>query len=453
MFTRAAAGADELGGRGRQRQRRALRALGEPRARAARGVRRAAGRGLAEEIDTPGEGQIRALVTIAGNPLVSSTPNAERLARALEGARLHGRARHLRQRDDAPRGRHPARRPSRSSSSHYDLALYQLAVATSRNYSPPVFEPPRCRPEWEMLLRLGGHRRGPGRATPTSTRSTRWSIADADPARARATPGSRVAGRDPGELLARARAAPRAGARCSTSCCAPGPTATASAPIRTGSRSPRSSGTRTASTSGRSSRACRTCCARRSGKIELAPEPIVADVARLRGALARERNGGIVLIGRRQLRSNNSWMHNLPALVKGKDRCTLHVHPDDAARLGLADGGRARVRSAAGDGRGAGRGDRRRSCPASCRIPHGWGHDEDGVRLGVAAAHAGVELQRARRRVAASTRCRATPCSTGSRWRWRRLRPSEPIRRRARMKGHGYTLPPRARGGAATGPA
>jgi anaerobic selenocysteine-containing dehydrogenase len=115
----------------------------------------------------------------------------------------------------------------------------------------------------------------------------------------------------------------------------------------------------------------------------------VADVARLRGGLERERNGGMVLIGRRQLRSNNSWMHNLPALVKGKDRCTLHVHPDDAARLGLTDGGRALVRSSAGeveapveltDG----------IMPGVISIPHGWGHDEDGVRMGVAAAHAGV---------------------------------------------------------------
>ena len=96
-----------------------------------------------------------------------------------------------------------------------------------------------------------------------------------------------------------------------------------------------------------------------SGKIELAPEAIVADVERLRAALARERNGGLVLIGRRQLRSNNSWMHNLPALVKGKERCTLHVHPDDAARLGLDDGGRARGQLGGRADRGAGRGDRR----------------------------------------------------------------------------------------------
>ena len=78
-----------------------------------------------------------------------------------------------------------------------------------------------------------------------------------------------------------------------------------------------------------------------SGKIELAPEAIVGDMDRLRAVMARQRNGGFVLIGRRQLRSNNSWMHNLPALVKGKERCTLYVHPDDAVQLGLADGAHA----------------------------------------------------------------------------------------------------------------
>jgi len=126
-----------------------------------------------------------------------------------------------------------------------------------------------------------------------------------------------------------------------------------------------------------------------SGKIELAPEPILADMDRLRAAMARERNGGFVLIGRRQLRSNNSWMHNLPALVKGKESCTLHLHPDDAERLGLADGERASVRSATGaidvpvevtD----------EIMPGVVSIPHGWGHDADGVRMSVASAHAGV---------------------------------------------------------------
>jgi anaerobic selenocysteine-containing dehydrogenase len=125
-----------------------------------------------------------------------------------------------------------------------------------------------------------------------------------------------------------------------------------------------------------------------SGKVELTPEEIVADLGRLRGALAREPNG-LLLIGRRQLRSNNSWMHNLPALMKGKERCTLHIHPDDAAALGLADGARALVRSATGaveapvETTDA-------IMPGVVSIPHGWGHGVAGVRLSVASAHPGV---------------------------------------------------------------
>jgi anaerobic selenocysteine-containing dehydrogenase len=95
----------------------------------------------------------------------------------------------------------------------------------------------------------------------------------------------------------------------------------------------------------------------------------------------------MVLIGRRQLRSNNSWMHNLNVLVKGKPRCTLHLHPDDAARLGLETGALAEVRSRTGtvtvpvevtDG----------IMPGVVSIPHGWGHDVDGVQLSVAATTA-----------------------------------------------------------------
>jgi anaerobic selenocysteine-containing dehydrogenase len=126
-----------------------------------------------------------------------------------------------------------------------------------------------------------------------------------------------------------------------------------------------------------------------SGKVELAPEPIVADVARLEASLRARRNGGMVLIGRRQLRSNNSWMHNVPNLVRGKDRCTAHVHPDDAARLGVEDGGRVSVTSDRGsievpvevtDA----------IMPGVVSIPHGWGHDDPEAQCQVAAAHAGA---------------------------------------------------------------
>ncbi|HEX2128035.1 MAG TPA: molybdopterin dinucleotide binding domain-containing protein [Solirubrobacterales bacterium] len=132
-----------------------------------------------------------------------------------------------------------------------------------------------------------------------------------------------------------------------------------------------------------------------SGRIELAPEEIVADVPRLESELARTTaangagNGRMVLIGRRQLRSNNSWMHNIPALVKGKDRCTLHIHPSDAERLGVADGAGVRVTSDTGE-LVAPAEVTDAIMPGVISIPHGWGHGAPGVRLAVASAHAGV---------------------------------------------------------------
>ena len=97
----------------------------------------------------------------------------------------------------------------------------------------------------------------------------------------------------------------------------------------------------------------------------------------------------LVLIGRRDLRSNNSWMHNLPLLVRGPERCTLHVHPDDAARLGLVDGGRATVRSRVGEVEAPVE-VTEEIRPGVVSLPHGWGHDLDGVELRVARANAGV---------------------------------------------------------------
>jgi anaerobic selenocysteine-containing dehydrogenase len=126
-----------------------------------------------------------------------------------------------------------------------------------------------------------------------------------------------------------------------------------------------------------------------TGRIDLAPAPFVADVeARLIPSLDADRPA-YVLVGRRDLRSNNSWMHNLRVLVKGKPRCTLQVHPDDAASLGLREGASARVRSRVGevvvpveitDG----------IRPGVVSIPHGWGHGVDGTAMRVAAEYAGV---------------------------------------------------------------
>ena len=127
-----------------------------------------------------------------------------------------------------------------------------------------------------------------------------------------------------------------------------------------------------------------------SGKIELAPPTIIADLARAAARLEQP-PPELVVIGRRQLASNNSWMHNLPTLMKGPARCTLLVHPADAKRYGLVDQARARLTAGA------------RSIdvpveisdevmPGVVSLPHGWGHDLPGADLRVAAARPGTNL-------------------------------------------------------------
>jgi anaerobic selenocysteine-containing dehydrogenase len=331
---------------------------------------------LAEEIETPGEGQVRALVTVAGNPVVS-TPDSERLDRALEqldfmvslDIYVNETSRHA---DVILPG------PSPLARSHYDLALYQLAVRNVANYSAPVMEPePDLEAEWRQLLRLTAIVSGQGADADLDALDS--FVIDTLIQRAAADPQSPLAGRDPAEI--REELGERRG-----------PDRALDLFLRAGpygltldelERNPH--GIDLGPLEPRIPEVLRTS----SGKIELAPEPLVGDVGRLRASLARARNGHLVLIGRRQLRSNNSWMHNLRPLVKGKDRCTMHVNPDDAQRLGLVDGARARLTSQTGsieapvevtDAIRAG----------VVSIPHGWGHDAPGVRLDVAREHAGV---------------------------------------------------------------
>jgi anaerobic selenocysteine-containing dehydrogenase len=338
---------------------------------------------LAEEIETPGEGQVRALVTVAGNPVVS-TPNSDRLEAAIEGLDfmlavdiyVNETTRHA---DVVLPGPEPLQK------SHYDLALYQLAVRNVANYSPRVFEPTGPA-EWEIFLRLAGVLAGQG---PNADREALDDLVIATVVqREVGDPGSRVAGRDAADLIAALE--PRRGPeRVLDFMLRVGPYGDAFGAEPEGLTlavlEAHPHGVDLGPHRERVPEVLRTP----SGRIELAPEEIVADVERLQGALARELNGGLVLIGRRQLRSNNSWMHNLPALVKGKDRCTLHVHPDDAGRLAIEDGGRAVVSSVAGeievpvevtDG----------IMPGVVSIPHGWGHDAPGARMRVAAQHSGV---------------------------------------------------------------
>jgi anaerobic selenocysteine-containing dehydrogenase len=126
-----------------------------------------------------------------------------------------------------------------------------------------------------------------------------------------------------------------------------------------------------------------------SGLVELAPPVLTEHVPALEAELGDRRPEGLVLIGRRHLRTNNSWSHNVPELAKGQQLCTLQMHPADAGSRGLEEGSLARVSSAAGHLEAV------VECvedlrPGVVSLPHGFGHDLDGVELEVARRQSGV---------------------------------------------------------------
>jgi anaerobic selenocysteine-containing dehydrogenase len=341
---------------------------------------------LAEEITTPGEGQVRALVTVAGNPVLS-TPNSARLDAALGGLEfmvsvdiyLNETTRHA---DVILPG------PSALARSHYDVLLYRLAIRNVANYSPPTLPLGAHElDEWEILLRLAAIAAGLPATTDPGVLDDAMVSAMVD--HEVADPHSPVHGREPADLLA--QLSPRRGPeRVLDLMLRTGPYGDAfgadPAGLTLAVLEATPHGLDLGPLEPRIPDALRTP----SGKIELAPPDLVADTDRLRSALDRRaEDGSFVLIGRRDLRSNNSWMHNLEVLVKGKPRCTLHVHPDDAARLGLVDGGRAKVASRVNAV----------DVPVEVTdtirtgvvsIPHGWGHDRPGTAMAVAERHAGV---------------------------------------------------------------
>jgi anaerobic selenocysteine-containing dehydrogenase len=126
-----------------------------------------------------------------------------------------------------------------------------------------------------------------------------------------------------------------------------------------------------------------------SGRIELAPERILADLSRLDAWIEAGPAPQLSLIGRREVRSMNSWLHNLPSMVKGRERCTLEVAPADAARLGLRHGGAARVESRIASVVVPVEVSERMT-PGVVSLAHGWGHDLPGVKLSVATRRPGV---------------------------------------------------------------
>ena len=312
---------------------------------------------LAEGITTPGPGQVRALITAAGNPVLS-TPNGRRLDEALDQLEfmvsidpyVNETTRHA----DVilpPTG--PLER------SHYELLLALVSVRNWAKYSPPVF--PRGeqqRHDWEICLELAVRLLGPD--VPLLRAAGRLGVATL----------SKLGPEGIVELGL--RAGPHGLLRGGLS-------------LRKLRKHPHGVDL------GPLQRRFPERLFTKGKKIHLAPKEYLGDLPRLRRRMEQWQPGELVLIGRRQLRSNNSWMHNSPRLVKGKPRCNLLVHPDDAQRLGLADGEQAVLSSAVGEVHVPVKVSDE-VMPGVVSLPHGWGHDRPGVRLSVASRHAGASI-------------------------------------------------------------
>ena len=308
---------------------------------------------LAEEITTPGEGQIRALVTVAGNPVLS-TPNGQRLDRAL--ASLDYMLAIDIYLNETTRHAHLILPPTTGlETEHYDVLFHILAVRNTAKYSLPLYEPDAdTRHDWQIYRALAERLATPDRPYDAAHPLNQMTPAMLLDFGLRTGPY----GKD-GLSLDTLRANPHG--------------------LDLGPLQPRLPGRLFTP----------------DKRINLLPAPLVQDLQRVQAVFfegAHQADGfDLTLIGRRDLRSNNSWMHNSRRLVRGKDRCTVLMHPDDATARGLADGQRVAVQSRVG-------------CielplevseammPGVVSIPHGWGHDRRGMRLAVAQAHAGASL-------------------------------------------------------------
>ncbi len=297
---------------------------------------------MAEEIATPGEGQVRALVTIAGNPVLS-VPDGGALDTALETIDLlvcidmyvtatSAHADYIL----------PPCGPLEKD--HYPLFLAPIAIRNFANYSPPVFDQaPDSRSDWEIIAELARAIAGacgqplPNIVPPRETldRMLRNSPRGLTLAEVEAHPH----GLDLGALE------PRLPDR-----------------LRTHDK-----------------------------MINCAPPELVADLDRFGDWLAAAPEPGLVLIGRRHIRNNNSWLGNSRRLAKGPARCTLMIAPADAEARGICDGAMVVVTSAAGRVEVAAE-ITDTVMPGVVSMPHGFGHGRKGVKLSVARERPGASI-------------------------------------------------------------
>jgi len=354
---------------------------------------------MADEMLTPGEGQIRAFVSIAGNPVLSS-PNGGRLDKAFGNLDFMVSVDYFL--NETTRHADVILPPTSGlERSHYDLIFSMFAVRNTAKYSPALFDAGEdSRHDWQILLELahrlekrraGGRlplrmeagwrafkQIGPDPILDLMLRSGPYG-ADIGPARGVFQPAIDLVM----DILPEAH--PVRGLAKLSPLNRHWQDLPKGLSVRSLTRFP----------NGVDLGPLRPCMPERlftpDHKVNLAPRRYLADLDRLHRFLDQPPTTDLLLIGRRHMRSNNSWMHNSQRLVKGKERCTLMISPKDAARSGLQTGDSAEVSTPTGrivlpveitDD----------IMPGVVSVPHGWGHDRSGIGQAVAAAHAGASI-------------------------------------------------------------
>lgn len=329
---------------------------------------------MAEEIATPGDGQLKALITVAGNPVLS-TPAGDKLDEVLPMLEamisvdlwLNETTRHA---DVILPGLSPLEQP------HHDDLILLFAIHSIANYSAPVFDPGDRPHEWEILIRLTGLCTG----TPAD---------DVD-----------VAAIDDGFFDYLAFTQGLDGGQIRKLYDHGGPERMLDLTLRTGpfgDQYGKNPGGLTLDLLkanpngidfGPMVPQLPDILGTADKKVRLAPQYLLDDLPRLAARMERPAEP-LVLVSRRHLRSNNTWLHNVPALMKGKDRCTLLIHPDDAARCGVTDNDIVTVKSEAGEIKVPIEVTESIK-PGVVSMPHGWGHGKPGTRMSVANSSPGA---------------------------------------------------------------
>jgi len=315
---------------------------------------------LAEEMLTPGQGQVRAFVTVAGNPVLS-TPNGAQLDRALAGLDFMVSVDFYI--NETTRHAHVILPPTCFvEHDHYDVVFLHLAVRNMARYNGAVVQPSADqRHDWQIFAELAQR----------YARRTHALNKGGVVKRLGEMAGTAFMKLAPHQMLQIALLTSRQGL--SLGELRRKPHGIDLGPLRPGLLAK---------------------LQRKGQRVNLLPTPVSAELRELPRQLALGAlpgQGALKLIGRRDVRSNNSWMHNSERLVSGKPRCTLLMHPTDALLRGLADGQNVRVASRVGEVKVPLQlTDQLR--PGVVSLPHGWGHGRPGVALRVAQAHPGVSI-------------------------------------------------------------